>query len=278
MRIGIIAGHTDIVGKDRGASRYVVEGTVNRQQAIACYEELKRYNCTPLLEPEGLPLEGEIAWVNRNNLDLAVAMHNNAGGGDGWEALVSVTGSTTALARTAEKKMLAMGQNTRGIKRKANKSGIDWYGFLRLTYCPSIIFETAFVDNVVDVEFISTAQKNKAIGIAYAHAIAETYRLRSKTSAVVKEKVYSIAPSRDRYQYALPTAFPLGVKYSPKHMDVRKVQSFLVWTGITRMSITGLYNKQTEVAVKIFQAQNGLVVDGIWGLKTNAVAKKYRKR
>jgi N-acetylmuramoyl-L-alanine amidase len=278
MRIGIVAGHTDIVGKDRGAIGYVVEGTVNRQQAIACYNELKNYRCQPLLEPEGYPLASEIAWVNRNKLDLAVAMHNNAGGGDGWEALVSVTGSGDRLGAVAEKHIKALGQNSRGIKKKKNSSGGNYYGFIRQTGCTAVIFETAFVDNKNDVTFIDTYAENKAIGIAYARAIAEAYGLRRKTTSKVATKVSTVVPSKHRYPYALPTVFPLGVHYAPKHRDVRKIQGFLVWTGITRMSITGLYNRQTEIAVRIFQQMNGLVVDGIWGPKTNAVAKAYKRK
>lgn len=185
MRIGIIAGHTDIVGKDRGAIGHVVEGTVNRQQATACYNELKNYRCQPLLEPEGYPLASEIAWVNRNKLDLAVAMHNNAGGGDGWEALVSVTGSGDKLARVAEKHIKALGQNSRGIKKRRNASGGNWYGFIRQTECTAVIFETAFVDNAEDVKFIDTEAKNITIGKAYAKAIAERYGLKKKSGSII---------------------------------------------------------------------------------------------
>lgn len=278
MRIGIIAGHTNIVGKDMGAIGYIKEGTANRQQAVACYKELLNYHCTPLLEPEGLELDDEVAWVNRMNLALAFALHNNAGKGDGWEILVSVTGTTTELAKVMERKIVAMGQNSRGIKSRKLANGRDWFWFIRGTDCPACIAETAFVDNRQDVTFIDTAAENKAIGIAYAHAIAEYYKLKRKTSVAVKAAVVKVVPSRNRYPYSLPTVFPLGVHYAPKHRDVRKIQGFLVWTGITNMTITGVYNRQTEYAVRIFQAMNGLVVDGIWGPKTNAVAMKYIKR
>lgn len=80
------------------------------------------------------------------------------------------------------------------------------------------------------------------------------------------------------YPYALPTVFPLGTRYNPRHKDVRKVQGFVTWAGLTKMTITGLYNRQTVRAVKKFQGLVGETRDGIWGPRTNAKAEKYRKK
>lgn len=271
MRIGIIAGHTDIVGKDRGAYGKVIEGWANRIQAIACYNELRKYNCEPFLEPEGYPLNDEIYWVNRNNLDLAVAMHNNAGGGDGWEALVSVTGSGDELGKIAEKHIMALGQNSRGIKKRRNASGGNYYGFIRQTNCTAVIFETAFVDNTEDVKFIDTESENVAIGQAYAKAIVECYGIKEKG-------IIAVATSRgQKYPYALPTkeAFPMGRRYN-RTVDVKKWQSFCVWIGVPT-AVDGIFGIDTERVTKIVQTMLGTPPDGIVGADTIRRATPYRK-
>lgn len=259
MRIGIIAGHTSITGMDRGAIGHVVEGTVNRQQAIACYNELKKYNCTPLLEPEGYPLANEIAWVNKNNLDLAVAMHNNAGGGDGWEALVSVTGSGDKLGAVAEKHIKALGQNSRGIKKKKNASGGNWYGFIRQTNCTAVIFETAFVDNAKDVKFIDTPAENKAIGIAYAKAIAEAYGLKTAGKTAETTAVGEKFPGRLSGKF-------LGKGYIIHSVYVRDWREFLAWYGYTIDTKSKYWDKELEALTVKWRVAHGIgavpLVDG----------------
>jgi len=259
MRIGIIAGHTNIVGKDMGAIGYIKEGTANRQQAVACYKELLNYHCTPLLEPEGLELDDEVAWVNRMNLALAFALHNNAGGGDGWEALVSVTGSGDKLARVAEKHIKALGQNSRGIKKKKNNSGGNWYGFIRETHCPAVIFETAFVDNKEDVKFIDTPAKNRAIGIAYARAIAECYGLKKKILPTAKKAVGEKFPGRLSGKF-------LGRGYIIHSVYVRDWREFLAWYGYTIDTKSKLWDAKLEALTVKWRVAHGIgavpLVDG----------------
>ena len=206
MKIALISGHTSLSGKDMGAQGYVNEGVVNRQQMLACAEELVKYKGAEVwIEPEGYELAQEIAWVNRIKADLASAKHNNAGGGVGWEALVSITGSTTALAKIAEKHMVAAGFKSRGIKTRMNNSGTDYYGFIRQTNCPAIIFETAFVDTWEDARKIDTLQENQAIGKIYATAIAERYGLKRKSgNVVVLPKGKSSKQAKYRTTWSVP--------------------------------------------------------------------------
>lgn len=259
MKIGIISGHTSITGMDRGAIGHVVEGTINRQQAIACYNELLQYRCTPLLEPEGLALAGEISWVNRNRLNLAVAMHNNAGGGDGSEALVSVTGSGDKLGKIAEKHIMALGQNSRGIKKRRNASGGNWYGFIRQTNCTAVIFETAFVDNKEDVKFIDTPAENRAIGIAYARAIAECYGLKKKILPTAKKAVGEKFPGRLSGKF-------LGRGYIIHSVYVRDWREFLKWYGYTIDTDSKEWDSKLEALTVKWRVAHGIgavpLVDG----------------
>ena len=75
-------------GTDPGASKYVVEKDVNLVMAKACRDYLE-YNGVNVLmsrtKDENDPLSDEIKECNAYNPDLAVDVHNNAGGGDGFD-------------------------------------------------------------------------------------------------------------------------------------------------------------------------------------------------
>lgn len=92
----------------------------------------------------------------------------------------------------------------------------------------------------------------------------------------VAVKPASVSKPKGAYPYALPTVLPLGARYNARNKDVRKVQGFLTWAGY-RTTVTGLYNIWTVRNTKKFQGKVGLKKDGIWGPKTNAAAKAYRK-
>lgn len=59
--------------------------------------------------------------------------------------------------------------------------------------------------------------------------------------------------------------------------DVIIIQKILVAQGydIGSTGVDGVYGKKTEAAVKKFQSERGLVVDGIVGVKTWAMLEKY---
>lgn len=61
--------------------------------------------------------------------------------------------------------------------------------------------------------------------------------------------------------------------------DVIIIQKILVAQGydIGSTGIDGVYGKKTEAAVKKFQSERGLVVDGIVGVKTWAMLEKYNE-
>ena len=78
--------------------------------------------------------------------DLALDIHNNAGGGDGFEIFHSVVGGKgKELAQNIEKEVVKIGQNSRGLKTKKNSYGRDYFGFIRSTICPAVICEGVFV-------------------------------------------------------------------------------------------------------------------------------------
>ena len=166
-------------GADPGAVGLVREADANLTIAL----ELKR-----LLELNGVvvglsrtkdesdPLAEEIKEANAFQPDFAIDVHNNAGGGDGFEVYVQ-TGVHAAQSKKAgqllDRYVKAMHQNSRGVKTKLNDSGKDYFGFLRQVNYPAVIVEGFFVDNKKDAADFDTAAEQKKLAAAYAAAILE---------------------------------------------------------------------------------------------------------
>ena len=185
-------------GNDPGASKYLVEKDVNLVMALACRDYLERNGVKVLMsrtKDENDPLTEEIKECNAFNPDLAVDIHNNAGGGDGFEAYYHFKGgSSKALALNIEEEVKAIGQNSRGCKTKVNASGRDYFGFIRQTNCPAVIVEGVFVDNATDVQIANTTEKQRAFGYAYARGILTTLGIKPQeaSQAVPAGSVYRV--------------------------------------------------------------------------------------
>lgn len=185
-RVFIGVGHG---GSDPGAVGFVREANVNLVIAL----ELKR-----LLESVGVivgssrtkdendPLSEEIKEANAFKPDLAIDVHNNAGGGDGFEVYVQ-TGvhakQSKAAGQLLERYVKAMGQNSRGVKTKLNDAGKDYFGFLRQVNYPAVIVEGFFVDNKKDAADFDTLAQQKKLAAAYAAAIIEHLGVDTKKPA-----------------------------------------------------------------------------------------------
>lgn len=177
-RIFINAGHG---GSDSGAVGYVVEKDINLKVAKACRDYLilnKQEVIMAREEDEDLTSRDIINLCNKSNPDYAIDIHNNAGGGKGFEAYVGISGLCNTLAKNIESEVINIGQNSRGVKTRKNSSGKDYYYFIRSMTCPSMICEGAFVDNKEDAAMINSDIKCKAFGEAYAKGILKTLGLK----------------------------------------------------------------------------------------------------
>ena len=124
---------------------------------------------------ENDPLSEEIKECNSFSPDLAVDIHNNAGGGDGAEAFYHYGGGKSkVLAENILAEVVKIGQNSRGAKIRKNSNGKDYYGFIRETACPAVIVECAFVDNATDLKILATEGKRHSMGEAIAKGILKT--------------------------------------------------------------------------------------------------------
>lgn len=169
-------------GNDPGAvSNGFKEKDLNLKIALACRDYLKQYGVEVKLsrtKDENDALQEEIKECNQFSPDLAVDIHNNAGGGNGAEVFHHYGGGKgKTLAKNILDEIVKIGQNSRGIKIRKNSAGRDYYGFIREITAPAVIVECAFVDNKTDIQIIDTTAEQKQMGIAIAKGILKTLNI-----------------------------------------------------------------------------------------------------
>ena len=177
-KIYINPGHSD---KDPGAVSYETERKLN--VAVSQYMNdylLANYECETKMNPGTMDsLTAICNDANSWGADLFVSNHFNAGGGDGYEALV-YSQKRVPLGEIFAKYVQAIGQNLRlygaapGVKIRTDLA------VLKNTNMPAVLNEGAFVDNLKDIQDWNDAEELKALGIAYAKAAAEFLGLEEK--------------------------------------------------------------------------------------------------
>ena len=175
-------------GKDGGAVGRggLLEKDLNLSIARACGAVLERHGVKVLLsrtKDEADPVDQEVKECNAFTPDLAVDIHNNAGGGDGAETFYSRVGGTgKKLAENILAEIVKLGQKSRGARTRLNSSGSDYYAFIRNTKAPAVIVECAFVDSK-DIELIDTEAERVKVGEAIARGVLRTLGLKYTPSA-----------------------------------------------------------------------------------------------
>lgn len=178
--IGVVHG-----GSDSGAVGYIVEKEANLVMALACRDYLTAHGVEVRMsrtKDEEDPINEEVRECNAYAPDLAIDVHNNSGGGDGFEVFYTIHGGTgKMLAQNIEKQVVKIGQNSRGCKTRQGQRG-DYYAFVRDTKCPAVICEGVFVDTKADAAQADTKAKQQAFGVAYAKGILDTLGIKYDTT------------------------------------------------------------------------------------------------
>ena len=177
-RVFIGVGHG---GPDPGAvAAGIKESEANLQMALGLKAELERHGVTVGISrtrDEEDRLAEEISEANAFKPDVAVEVHNNAGGGDGWECYRQTSTAygqqSLRLGKAIEARVKAAGQNSRGVKTRLTGSGTDYFGWLRQVRAPAVLCEGFFVDNAKDRVDFDTAAEQRALGVAYAHGVLD---------------------------------------------------------------------------------------------------------
>ena len=181
-------------GSDPGAvANGFKEKDLNLQIALACRDYLTQYGVEVKMsrtKDENDPLSEEIRECNSFSPDLAVDIHNNAGGGDGAEVFHHYGGGKgKTLATNILDEIIKVGQNSRGAKTRKNTAGQDYYGFIREITAPAVIIECAFVDNATDIEILATDGKRKSMGQAIAKGILKTLGVEIQSEVLYRVQV-----------------------------------------------------------------------------------------
>lgn len=191
-KVFISVGHG---GADSGTVgiNSIKEKDVNLVISLECAKVLQRHGINVAMSrTKDENDKTKVKECNAFNPDLAVDIHNNAGGGDGCEVYhYSKGGTSLTLAKNVVTEISAIGQNLRlgtsgkkdGLKYKKNALGGEYYAFIRQTKAPAIIVECAFLDNKADVQIIDTEAEQKKFGVAVAKGILKTLGI-----AYVEEK------------------------------------------------------------------------------------------
>lgn len=182
-------------GSDPGAvGNGLRESDLNLAISLACQDELARHGVLTKMsrtKDENDPLSEEIKECNAFDPDLAIEIHNNAGGGDGIEVFHSINGGKGAtLATNIIAEVKKIGQNSRGAKTRKNSSGSDYYGWIRSTKAPAVIVECAFVDNKTDIQIIDTKDEQIEMGKAIARGALKTLGITYKEEAKTEVAKY----------------------------------------------------------------------------------------
>ena len=194
-------------GSDPGAvANGFKEADLNLAIGLACCDELVRHGVDVKMsrkKDENDPLTDEIKECNAYNPDLAVDIHNNAGGGDGAEVYhYSGGGTSKTLAQNILDCIVKeTGQNSRGIKTKVNTNGTDYYGFIRQTKAPAVIVECAFLDST-DIKILDTVAEQQKMGVALAHGILKTLGISIKETTTAKKDTATVKKDNTPDTYA----------------------------------------------------------------------------
>ena len=166
-RVFIGVGHG---GSDPGASRFVREKDANLTIALELQKQLEAAGLVVGMsrtKDENDPIAEEIREANAFKPDLAVEVHNNAGGGDGFEVYVQTNkyaAQSRACAQAIEAEVKALGQKSRGIKTK----GFAWVTSVQ---APAVLLEGFFVDHSADAADFDTVAEQQELGRAYARGV-----------------------------------------------------------------------------------------------------------
>lgn len=269
-KVYIDAGHG---GSDPGAVKYVTEEHVNLAMALACRDYLEAHGVDVKMSRTtdiGTSINNMAATANSWGADLVISIHNNAGGGDGFEVFHSVVGGTgKTLAKNIEAEVKKIGQNSRGLKTRAGNGGTDYFGMIRLTDAPAVIVEGAFVDNKKDAAQIDTKAEQQSFGYAYARGILKTLGITDKGYKGSKASTAKPAASTPKKAITVSLTLP-QLSNGDSGNSVKAMQRLIIGAGYSCGShgADGDFGAGTERGLEKYQKAKGLTVDGICGMKT----------
>lgn len=186
-------------GSDPGAvANGLRESDVNLTMALSMKQALERQGVTVGIsrtKDEDDRLVEEIRECNAFQPDLAVEIHNNAGGGDGFEVYINGRDAVARqLAERIEEEVRAIGQNSRGVKVSTR------LGWVNQVKAPAVLCEGFFLDSK-DREIADTAEKQKRFGAAYAKAVLAQLGIGAEFGGTVTPQSPERKKTQERFRF-----------------------------------------------------------------------------